>query len=256
MTLAPTAVAVAASVPGGALDTSVRFQPAVLAVPGTMPAATVGLGPVTLAPGVVAAAPTLLATGMALGTVAIAPSALSVGVAVVGGSIAPELAACLAVADTSATAMLLADAPVTIMDLVCAPVAALAAGRHTGGGAGAQPHPGGRARAGRRMRGAAMAYVTGDTVKLTCTFTVDGVPTAPDTQSLKVKDPSGNVDTYSSGFTNPSTGVYSKNLAAGRGRRLALPVGGDGRGAGRRGGLDPGGAIEGRVVPALGAEGG
>ncbi len=58
-----------------------------------------------------------------------------------------------------------------------------------------------------------MAYVTGDTVQLTCTFTVDGgSPTAPDTQSLKVKDPSGNVDASYGGFTKPSTGVYSKNL--------------------------------------------
>ncbi len=125
VTLAPAAVAVAAFVPEAGLDTSVRFQPAALAVPGTMPTVTVGLGPMTLAPSAVAAEPALLATGMALGTVAIAPSALPVGVVVMGGSIAPELAACLVVADTSATAMLLADAPVTIMDLVCAPVAAL-----------------------------------------------------------------------------------------------------------------------------------
>lgn len=57
-----------------------------------------------------------------------------------------------------------------------------------------------------------MPYVDGDTVKLTCTFTVDGTPTAPTAVELKVKHPDDTVDTYSSGFTNPSTGVYSKNI--------------------------------------------
>jgi len=59
-------------------------------------------------------------------------------------------------------------------------------------------------------------YDKGDLVCLTATFTLASVLTDPTTVTLKVKDPSGNVDTYTlalSQVNNSSTGVYFKNIS-------------------------------------------
>jgi hypothetical protein len=58
-----------------------------------------------------------------------------------------------------------------------------------------------------------MAYVTGDTVVLEATFNVDGADTDPTTVELKVKRPSGTVDTYTSGFGTPATGKRTKSYS-------------------------------------------
>lgn len=62
----------------------------------------------------------------------------------------------------------------------------------------------------------ANVYDKGDQVRLTGTFTVGGTATDPTTVTLKVKDPSGNVDTYTyalSQIAKSSTGVYYKDLS-------------------------------------------
>lgn len=59
-------------------------------------------------------------------------------------------------------------------------------------------------------------YDKGDLVRITGTFTVASTATDPTTITLKVKDPSGNVDTYTyalSQVTKSSTGVYYKDLS-------------------------------------------
>lgn len=58
-------------------------------------------------------------------------------------------------------------------------------------------------------------YHVGDSVKLTGTFTLDGVATDPTAVSLQIRDPSGNISllTYAADeLTQVSTGVYSYNL--------------------------------------------
>lgn len=62
----------------------------------------------------------------------------------------------------------------------------------------------------------ANVYDKGDLVRITGTFTVASVATDPTTITLKVKDPSGNVDTYTyalSQVTKSSTGVYYKDIS-------------------------------------------
>lgn len=62
----------------------------------------------------------------------------------------------------------------------------------------------------------ANVYDRGDLVRITGTFTVAGTATDPTTVTLKVKDPSGNVDTYTyalSQVTKSSTGVYYKDIS-------------------------------------------
>lgn len=61
----------------------------------------------------------------------------------------------------------------------------------------------------------ANSYDINDLPRTTATFTVSGVATDPTTVTLKVKDPSGNTDTYTyalSQITKSSTGVYYKNI--------------------------------------------
>lgn len=61
-----------------------------------------------------------------------------------------------------------------------------------------------------------MSYITGTTVKVSCTFKVATVLTDPTTVTLKVRDPSANTDTYTYAggtVTKNSTGDYSKNVA-------------------------------------------
>ncbi len=53
---------------------------------------------------------------------------------------------------------------------------------------------------------------TDELATLTNTFSVDGVPTAPSTVSLTVTTPSGVPTTYTSGFTNSTTGTYSYDI--------------------------------------------
>lgn len=58
-------------------------------------------------------------------------------------------------------------------------------------------------------------YIVGTTVKVSCTFAVAGTLTDPTAVTLKVKDPSGNVDTYTYGggtVTKASTGSYYKAI--------------------------------------------
>lgn len=58
-------------------------------------------------------------------------------------------------------------------------------------------------------------YHVGDTLKITGTFTVDGTETDPTSVSLQVRDPSGNIATYTyadAEVSKVSTGVYSYNL--------------------------------------------
>lgn len=55
----------------------------------------------------------------------------------------------------------------------------------------------------------------GDVVRISVSFAVSGVYTDPTTVTLKVKDPSGTVDTYTyalSQVTKSATGVYYKDL--------------------------------------------
>lgn len=58
-------------------------------------------------------------------------------------------------------------------------------------------------------------YLEGATVRVQATFQVDDTDTDPTTVTLKVKDPSGNVDTYTYGageVTKSATGVYYKDI--------------------------------------------
>lgn len=58
-------------------------------------------------------------------------------------------------------------------------------------------------------------YDVGDSVRVTGTFTVASVVTDPTTVTLEVKDPSGNVATYTyalSEVTRSGTGVFYKDL--------------------------------------------
>jgi hypothetical protein len=58
-------------------------------------------------------------------------------------------------------------------------------------------------------------YDEGDLVRLTAAFTVASVATDPTTVTLKVKDPSGNVTTYTYALaevTKDSTGNYHKDI--------------------------------------------
>jgi len=62
----------------------------------------------------------------------------------------------------------------------------------------------------------ANVYDKGDLIRLTATFTVSTTPTDPTTVTLKVKDPSGNVATYTyalAEITKSSTGIYYKNIS-------------------------------------------
>lgn len=56
-------------------------------------------------------------------------------------------------------------------------------------------------------------YDIGDLVRLSASFAVNGTPTDPTTIAVKVKDPSGNIDTE----TNPTkddTGDYHHDISA------------------------------------------
>ena len=57
-------------------------------------------------------------------------------------------------------------------------------------------------------------YTPGQTVVIANTFinTATGAPIAPSSVELRVLDPSMNETDTTSGFTNPSTGVYSLNV--------------------------------------------
>lgn len=58
-------------------------------------------------------------------------------------------------------------------------------------------------------------YDKGDVVRLTGTFTVDGVATDPTTVTLKVQEPDGTETTYTYALatvTKVSTGVYRKDI--------------------------------------------
>ena len=58
-------------------------------------------------------------------------------------------------------------------------------------------------------------YDIGDLVRFTGTFTVSGIATDPTTVTLKVKDPSGNIATYTyalSEVTKSATGIYYKDV--------------------------------------------
>jgi len=58
-----------------------------------------------------------------------------------------------------------------------------------------------------------MTLRVGGAIKLKATFTAENVKTDPTTIILEVKDPSGNVDTYTyseAEITKDSQGVYSK----------------------------------------------
>ena len=62
----------------------------------------------------------------------------------------------------------------------------------------------------------ANTYDVGDLVRVTGAWTVGGVATDPTTVALKVRDPSGTVDTYTyalSQVTKSSTGIYYKDLS-------------------------------------------
>ena len=59
-------------------------------------------------------------------------------------------------------------------------------------------------------------YDIGDVVRLTGTFSVDGVDTDPTTVTLKVKDPSKNVATYTyalAELTKSDTGIYYRDIS-------------------------------------------
>lgn len=58
-------------------------------------------------------------------------------------------------------------------------------------------------------------YFVGNQVRTTCTFEVSTVKTDPTTITLKIKDPSGNTDTYTyalSQVTKSAAGVYYKDF--------------------------------------------
>lgn len=59
-------------------------------------------------------------------------------------------------------------------------------------------------------------YDVGDTVRLGVTFAVSGTNTDPGTVTLKVKDASGNTDTYTyalAQITKSATGIFYKDVA-------------------------------------------
>ena len=61
----------------------------------------------------------------------------------------------------------------------------------------------------------AQVYDKGDAVRITGTFSVANAPTDPTTVTLEVKDPSGNIDTYTYALaqvTKFATGVYYKDI--------------------------------------------
>lgn len=61
----------------------------------------------------------------------------------------------------------------------------------------------------------ASTYDKNDLVRLSCAFTVGGTATDPTTVTLKVKDPSGNTDTYTyalAQITKGTTGNYYKDV--------------------------------------------
>lgn len=56
----------------------------------------------------------------------------------------------------------------------------------------------------------------GETITLRATFRANGLPTDPSTVTLKVRDPSGDVEEYTDGaaeLTKENTGVFSKTLS-------------------------------------------
>jgi len=58
-------------------------------------------------------------------------------------------------------------------------------------------------------------YLEGATVRVQATFAVGGSNTDPTTVTLKVKDPSGNIDSYTYALgqvTKGATGVYYKDV--------------------------------------------
>jgi len=55
-------------------------------------------------------------------------------------------------------------------------------------------------------------YVEGTETQLSATFTVGGILTDPTTVTCKVKDPTGNITTYTNQISHPSTGTYSINI--------------------------------------------
>lgn len=58
-------------------------------------------------------------------------------------------------------------------------------------------------------------YFVGQQLRLSCTFTVDGTATDPTTVTLKVTDPSGNLDTYTyalAQIAKSTTGVFYKDI--------------------------------------------
>src|SRR5271166_4650957 len=59
-------------------------------------------------------------------------------------------------------------------------------------------------------------YTAGQTVVLSVTFlnTATGAPIAPSAVELRVLNPSMTETDHTTGFTNPSTGVYSLNVVA------------------------------------------
>jgi len=62
----------------------------------------------------------------------------------------------------------------------------------------------------------ANVYNKGDAVRLSATFTVGGAATDPTTVTLKVRDPSGNVATYTyalAEITKDATGQYHKDVS-------------------------------------------
>lgn len=62
----------------------------------------------------------------------------------------------------------------------------------------------------------ANTYDIGDQVRVTVTFSVGGINTDPTTITLKVKDPSHNVDTYTYALgqlVKSATGIYYKDIS-------------------------------------------
>jgi hypothetical protein len=58
-------------------------------------------------------------------------------------------------------------------------------------------------------------YDIGDAVRVKATFSVSGTATDPTTVTLKVKDPSGTISTYTyalSEVTKETTGIYYKDI--------------------------------------------
>lgn len=78
-------------------------------------------------------------------------------------------------------------------------------------------------------------YLVGTTVRVSCAFRVDGTLTDPTTVTLKVSDPSGNLDTYTysgGGVTKAGTGDYYRNIAADEAGRWVVQWIGTGAAAG------------------------